>query len=319
MNASGRASSSVEAKAARGGGAGEPRRDVWVFHRGALGDSVLLWPMLRAMVKRGQAVTFASDVSKASLAEKEIGVRAVNAEQRRFNDLWVTGAHKEQGRIVATPRVSRVMSLMHVQGKEKTWADNAAAMFPGAELEYVEEQLDRRVAMSLAEREGARTKDVKLRLRSDDAPVVLHVGAGSRGKRWPMGLWAELRELLAERCKDVMVLAGDVEMEQFSQKERDLLSQLHGKHPKDLPALSSVLKHARLVVAADCGPAHLSSQLGVPTVALFGPTVAERWAPIGPRVRVIAPSTPSAMDWLRVDRVMEEVVAELDALDGLAR
>lgn len=273
--------------------------------------------MLRAMVKAGHAVTLASDVSKAALTEKEIGVRAVNAEQRRFNDLWVTGAHKDEGRIVPVPRVSRVISLMRVQGKEKTWGDNAAVMFPGAELEYIDEQLDRRLAWSLAEREGAKVKDVKIRVRSDDAPVVLHVGAGSRTKRWPMGLWAELRELLAKRCKEVLVLAGDVEMEQFSQKERDLLAQLHGKAPKDLPSLASVLRHARLVIAADSGPAHLSAQLGVPTIVLFGPTVAERWAPLGPRVRVMSPGTPSAMDWLRVDIVEETVADELKDLDAM--
>ena len=38
----------------------------WVLHRGALGDCILLWPLLRALRSRGP-VTLVGDLSKARL------------------------------------------------------------------------------------------------------------------------------------------------------------------------------------------------------------------------------------------------------------
>jgi ADP-heptose:LPS heptosyltransferase len=39
----------------------------------------------------------------------------------------------------------------------------------------------------------------------------------------------------------------------------------------------ALLKTARAVVGADCGPMHLAGLLGTPGVALFGPTSARQW------------------------------------------
>ena len=39
-----------------------------VLHAGALGDSVLVWPLLRALARGGCTVTFAAAPEKAQLA-----------------------------------------------------------------------------------------------------------------------------------------------------------------------------------------------------------------------------------------------------------
>ena len=39
--------------------------NAWFFHRGALGDSVLLWPRLRHLVRSGASVTLITDRAKA--------------------------------------------------------------------------------------------------------------------------------------------------------------------------------------------------------------------------------------------------------------
>ena len=56
-------------------------------------------------------------------------------------------------------------------------------------------------------------------------------------------------------------------------------------------------------VGCDTGPTHLAAQLGVPTIALFGPTDPAVWAPVGPRVRVIAPERSCGMEWLDAEPV----------------
>jgi len=139
------------------------------------------------------------------------------------------------------------------------------------------------------------------------------VGAGSRIKRWNLKGWISVIEHLHKSRPDVTIqaVAGEAEEEQFSREQVAAFDQLGGRFISGLPELAEVLRIARLVVVADSGPAHLAAQLGVSTITLFGPTVPERWAPIGPAVRVVSPDVPSAMDWLVADRVLHEVEAAL--------
>lgn len=46
-----------------------------------------------------------------------------------------------------------------------------------------------------------------------------------------------------------------------------------------LGTLSALIARARVLVGNDSGPIHLATMLGVPTVALFGPTSHVRWGP----------------------------------------
>jgi len=58
--------------------------------------------------------------------------------------------------------------------------------------------------------------------------------------------------------------------------------------PTTNPASSARLAaRAELFVGADTGPTHLAAAAGVPTLALFGPTPVERFAPVGPRAAVL--------------------------------
>lgn len=58
--------------------------------------------------------------------------------------------------------------------------------------------------------------------------------------------------------------------------------------PPTTPASSARLAaRAVLFVGADTGPTHLAAAAGVPTLALFGPTPAERFSPVGPRAAVL--------------------------------
>lgn len=103
-------------------------------------------------------------------------------------------------------------------------------------------------------------------------------------KRWPWRRFAELaRELRRRRpATRLAIVAGP--------KEVWLAVRVHeesGKiHPVigpdlDLAALAGALSHFDLLVTNDSGPMHLAAALGVPTVALFGPTDPRRTAPAG--------------------------------------
>lgn len=120
----------------------------------------------------------------------------------------------------------------------------------------------------------------------DDGPLVgLFPGAEwGPSKRWPMARFAELARELRRRRPTLraVVLAGP--------KEVWLAVRVHeesGKvHPVigpdlDLAGLAAVVAALDLLVTNDSGPMHLAAALGVPTVALFGPTDPRRTAPAG--------------------------------------
>jgi ADP-heptose:LPS heptosyltransferase len=58
------------------------------------------------------------------------------------------------------------------------------------------------------------------------------------------------------------------------------------RHP-ELSAFLAIVKRARAFVSGDTGPLHFAAALGVPTLALFGPTSAVQWRPLGERHRVL--------------------------------
>lgn len=274
---------------------------VWVFHNGALGDSVLLWPMLRALRAGGATVTLVAPGSRARLAAAELGIRPLDLEQPRFSSMWNPG-------FVPSPidGVSRVATFIADAGSAggRAWLDAATAMFPGALIEPLPAPIDRPAALRLGGAAGAAPAR-----RSGEGPMVFHLGAGSRVKMWPVERWERLWQALGAAPR---VIAGEAEAERFNAAERVAMDRMGGVFLSDLDGLAAILRSARLFVGCDTGPTHLAAQLGIPTLALFGPTDPERWGPIGPAVGVLAPANPRGMSWL-------DARTALAALDSMER
>jgi heptosyltransferase III len=278
---------------------------LWVFHRGGLGDSVLTWPMLRARAAAGWQVTLVTDASKAVVAARELGIDAVDIEQRYFNDLWVEGST-----VPIIGGVTRVASFLidpdSLAGL--TWLGNARRMFPGAVLECLGAPLDRTRAMQLAGHE-----DLTPARPNQHGPLIVHVGAGSRDKMWPLERWMMLAQRLSGSLAAPLMIAGEAEGERFTNDERQRFEHYGGRFIWSLVELADLLRTARLFIGADSGPAHLAAQLGIRTIALFGPTDPVLWAPIGPAVCIVAPPQPAPMSWLEPDEVLRAVSGSLDA------
>lgn len=64
--------------------------------------------------------------------------------------------------------------------------------------------------------------------------------------------------------------------------------------PPPLADLVALIATADLVVGNDSAPTHLAAQLGLPTIALFGPTDPALFTPWGPRVTVLRGEAPCA-------------------------
>lgn len=77
----------------------------------------------------------------------------------------------------------------------------------------------------------------------------------------------------------------------------------------DMPAAAAAVARARLYIGADSGLGHAAAAVGAPTLSLFGPTDERRYAPWGPRVKVVRGGAEMAD--LDVDTVYREASAFL--------
>lgn len=122
-----------------------------------------------------------------------------------------------------------------------------------------------------------------------DAPVlVVHPGSGRRDKCWPPERFAELAGRFIAAGWQALVIEGPAD----GLVAPPVLAALPvGRAQRvaglALPQLAALLARATLFVGNDSGISHLNALLGVPTLALFGPTDPAIWAPRGPRARVV--------------------------------
>ena len=142
---------------------------------------------------------------------------------------------------------------------------------------------------------------------------VLHVGSGSDRKRWNTESFVTVaREIQANGMGTAVFLIGPAEegLITFLKKEigrygrpmvldldpspgragqvdLDMAGPCFYLPTRDLREVISLLKRTRCFVGNDSGLTHLAAYLGVPTIALFGPSSPSRWAPVGNHVTLL--------------------------------
>ncbi|MBN1556769.1 MAG: glycosyltransferase family 9 protein, partial [Lentisphaerae bacterium] len=153
-----------------------------------------------------------------------------------------------------------------------------------------------------------RVRDAAQRLPAPGARVLaLHPGSGSPKKNWPLTHFLEL----ARRAREAY---GLTPLFIHGEADRALVPEIAAAGVALWPTgplteLAPVLAACAGYVGNDSGITHLAACVGTPTVALFGPSDAARWAPRGRRVAVLEadPPTPEGLAALSVDAVLEAV------------
>jgi heptosyltransferase-2 len=116
--------------------------------------------------------------------------------------------------------------------------------------------------------------------------IALHPGAGSLRKRWPADRFAELAALASAAGYAPLLLAGEADAQALRETQGALAQRgVAAALARDLPVaqLAALLPRCAGYVGNDAGVSHLAGLVGIPTVAIFGPTDPARWAPLGPR------------------------------------
>jgi len=119
------------------------------------------------------------------------------------------------------------------------------------------------------------------------APLVgLSPSARWKTKRWPHECCARVGDLLAAKGFELIIIGGP------AGEGKEIVRLMKGRaHALDWITdplkMAALLKRLDVLVTTDSGPMHLAAALGIPVVALFGPTNHHRTGPYGARHRVI--------------------------------
>ena len=152
------------------------------------------------------------------------------------------------------------------------------------------------------------------RLKEAERPIIaIHPGSGGARKCWPVIAFAEVIERLWQHDDAVLLFAGPADHERLTQLQHTLSfppEQEMFQVVVDVPllAVAHLLQQCQGYLGNDSGITHLAAMLGVPTVAIFGPSDPAIWRPMGPRVEVLY---EPELSQLTVEAVMERVVKRI--------
>jgi len=140
--------------------------------------------------------------------------------------------------------------------------------------------------------------------RPADAEVLaVHPGSGSPAKCCDVRrLASAMSSLTGKGARTLLVLGGPADDTQIAELQRHLAGVKTSMIlNRDLITVAVTLGKVHVFVGHDSGITHLAAALGLPTVALFGPTDPSRWAPRGPRVIILRGAPCACLGWQQVE------------------
>jgi ADP-heptose:LPS heptosyltransferase len=250
---------------------------VLVLRPGALGDTLLALPALRALRRARLPVTLAAHGAAARLLESvgEID-RGLSFDDPSLTWLF-TGP---------PPAGSRGAETV------VAWMSNAP---PGVPADAVcaasrPPMMDQHCARYLLETLAPLGMDLAcdaraLRIMPNWTPEVLvHPGSGSPAKNWPAERFAAVIRLLH---RPVRLIVGEADDEPAARLEARLGRRLPRLERPSLQELAARLAGCHAYLGNDSGVSHLAGLCGAHAFVLFGPTDPRVWRPLGPHVSIV--------------------------------
>jgi ADP-heptose:LPS heptosyltransferase len=123
------------------------------------------------------------------------------------------------------------------------------------------------------------------------ALVGIQPAAGRQIKEWDPIRFAQVGAEIARTRNASVVLVG-------STADKPVLEIVRAAWPIDVPlielpvetdlvVLAAVLERMSLFITGDTGPMHLAAAVGTPVLAIFGPSLPTRYAPLSQRSRIV--------------------------------
>ena len=274
-----------------------------VIFPGALGDFICFLPALRILLDRAQVELYAHS-EFADLVPAGVTVRSL--ESAEITRLFLAAGLEDSASHDQFGAYASVYSWMGSQQPAFVQRLQAATLGrcelfpfrPAATTEHQTEYYLRCLAVTEARRSepAIALRDEALRwcenfwaehALTGRAVLTIAPGSGAREKNWPEEFFLAVAKEWRERTGGIaMLLVGPVEAARggIDRLRQDCLALSN----LTLSQVAAVISRSAVYLGNDSGITHLAAAVGVPTVALFGPSDPRQWAPRGRRVTVVS-------------------------------
>jgi len=274
-----------------------------VLFPGALGDFICFLPALR-ILSDGACVDLLARSEFADIAPPAVRVHSL--ERYEIRRLFAPGAGADDRARSFFAGYAAVYSWMGAQVDEFArqlglLSGNAARIFPFRPRARQVHQRDYYLSC-LGARDGNRSfPDIALRPQAcawrdrfwrlqaltGKAVLTLAPGSGGKEKNWPVEQYRAVAEWWRRATGGAaVVLIGPVEEERGGfEVFSDCCINARGL---SLGQAAALLARSDVYLGNDSGITHLAAAVGARTVALFGPSDASQWAPLGRAVTVLS-------------------------------
>ncbi len=279
-----------------------------VMRPGAIGDSLLAFPLLQALRARYTAphVTFVSNAAVLPLAQDAgLAEEVSDYSSALWSELFSTAGVRNPALRELLLRVDTAICWLRdpddiVRHNLQAHNIEPIVIAPGRPSSetgmHIVDYLARTIWPANPPLPACDTPIIPAYSRHRAAVpvrIAIHPGSGGAYKCWPIAHFAAVIAALWRRNISVLLLAGPADAE--------LLADLLARLPSPInPALFTILRDAPLCTVArevqqcrgylgnDAGITHLAALCGVSTIVLFGPTSPATWRPYGSSVKVLS-------------------------------
>ena len=275
---------------------------ILIIHFGALGDVVATFPALLRLKEVYGSISMVCQSNVGSLARYlDIADHWYPLEAASFASLYTSRVDPAVEKILRSfPSIilfsgsrSFEKTLLSITGKDIYRINSRPD--PGRKTRIARHILSNLISYKLLEESDIDVFDRLLptihqdRRDSDDhrLKILIHPGSGSRKKCWPIENFIKTAAFIETLGLLPEFILGPAEHDFY-----DILTRRKSSNAK-IHKVDSSIKLALLLktgggfVGNDSGVSHLSAFLGLPTVAVFGPSDPDVWEPLGRSVKIL--------------------------------
>lgn len=281
-------------------------RSFLVIRPGGIGDAVHLIPMVRALLERypdahltvlaerRNAGAFALCPVPIEVLRYDVPGEFLRALRRRFDVVIDTEQWHRLSSVVARLIRAPVKIGFATNERQRLFTEP----IPYAQEDYEAEAFCRLLVPLgieahfsgttpwLTVPQDARERIAALTLPRSGNYVVLFPGASIAARRWGTERFRALAVEIHKLGWQVLVIGGGEDRAAAQAICREGVG-FDFSGMTSLAESAAILAGAALLVSGDSGVLHLGVGLGIPTVSLFGPGIARKWAPRGARHTVL--------------------------------
>jgi ADP-heptose:LPS heptosyltransferase len=286
-------------------------QSILVFHQGALGDFIVALPALEALRKAfphaksvimgyprilelGHERFYADNIfsvdqkGMASFFNRDGNLDYTLSEFFKTFDLIVVFGKNGEGTVIGNlkrvgqgqifsinsfpPWDEKVHIIDHLLKQFDQYGIPPSGPNPRLYLKKPDQEWGRNFWESRGGSPGERSK-----------AFILHPGSGSKKKAWPLDRFLTLSRTLQDRLRSkALIVLGPAEGPEI-RKAFETTGPNAPVVAKGLTLLqlASVMDGCSFFVGNDSGISHMAAALGIPTLAIFGPTDQSVWSPRG--------------------------------------